>query len=216
MVRVKVCCIADRVEARVAIDRGASAVGLVSAMPTGPGVLDEATIADVAASIPPGVASFLLTSEQRADAIQRQQRRCGTDTVQIVDRLEVGTHADLRAAMPGIRVVQVVHVTGPESLDEARDLAPSVDALLLDSGNPSLAAKELGGTGRVHDWDVSRRIVGSVEVPVFLAGGLRPDNVAAAIAAVRPYGVDVCSGVRSDGRLDPVRLEGFMAAVAAA
>jgi phosphoribosylanthranilate isomerase len=88
-----------------------------------------------------------------------------------------------------------------------------VDALLLDSGNPSLATKELGGTGRAHDWAVSRRIRDAVGVPVYLAGGLNPQNVRKAIAQVQPFGVDVCSGLRTDGRLDAVKLEEFMRAV---
>jgi phosphoribosylanthranilate isomerase len=90
-------------------------------------------------------------------------------------------------------------------------VARYVDALLLDSGNQKLAIKELGGTGRVHDWRISRRIRDAVEVPVFLAGGLNAANVAAAVAAVEPHGVDVCSGVRTDGRLDPAKLRAFVA-----
>jgi phosphoribosylanthranilate isomerase len=95
-------------------------------------------------------------------------------------------------------------------------VAPEVDALLLDSGNQSLPVKELGGTGRTHDWSVSRRIVEAAPVPVYLAGGLTPDNVGEAVRRVRPFGVDVCSGVRSGGRLDEARLAAFAAAVRAA
>ncbi len=89
-------------------------------------------------------------------------------------------------------------------------MAPLVDALLLDSGNPTLRIKVLGGTGRLHNWSVSRTIRDRVNVPVFLAGGLKPNNVRAAIEAVRPFGVDVCSGLRTDGRLDPTLLHDFM------
>lgn len=197
----------------MAIRAGASALGLVSAMPSGPGVITEEAIAAIARGVPPGVASFLLTSLQDAEAIARQHRRLGTTTVQICDRLERGSARDLRQALPGIGLVQVVHVTGPESLEEAVKVAPSVDALLLDSGNPSLAVKELGGTGRRHDWLISRQIREAVPVPVFLAGGLRAENVAEAIAAVEPFGLDLCSSVRTDGRLDPRKLDLFFAAV---
>ena len=195
------------------MDYGASAVGLVSAMPSGPGVVDEAIIAQVARAVPPPVATFLLTSLQDAAAIVRQQQRLRATTLQIVDRLEQGTLADLRAALPGIGLVQVVHVTGPESVDEAQAAAALADALLLDSGNLSLPVKELGGTGRRHDWRLSRRIVDEVRVPVFLAGGLRADNVAQAIDEVGPFGLDVCSGVRTGGALDEAKLTAFMAAV---
>ncbi|HEY6554995.1 MAG TPA: phosphoribosylanthranilate isomerase [Vicinamibacteria bacterium] len=216
MIRIKVCCIASVAEARMAIAYGASALGLVSAMPSGPGVVSDETIAEVARIVPPSVASFLLTSRQDAPGIVEQQRRLRVTTLQLVDRLTVGTHRDLRAALPGIGLVQVVHVTGPESIEEALAVAPEVDALLLDSGNLALPVKELGGTGRRHDWRLSREIRDRAGVPVFLAGGLTPENVAEAIATVGPFGLDLCSGVRTQGALDEGKLERFFAAVAAA
>lgn len=210
--RIKVCCISSVDEARVAIRNGAAALGLVSSMPSGPGVIDEALIAEIAASAPPAVATFLLTSLQDADAIVEQQRRCGTNTVQICDHLVTGSYAGLRRAMPGVKLVQVVHVTGPESVDEARRVAAEVDAILLDSGNQKLAVKELGGTGRTHDWELSRTIVESAGVPVFLAGGLRRENIADAIRQVRPFGVDLCSSLRTDGKLDEAKVAEFFRA----
>ncbi|HEV2235692.1 MAG TPA: phosphoribosylanthranilate isomerase [Ktedonobacterales bacterium] len=214
--RVKVCCISAPAEAALAIAAGVAAVGLVSAMPSGPGVIAEDLIASIAARVPPGVASFLLTSLQDPDAIIAQQRRCGATTLQLVDRLDRSAYPRLRAALPGIGLVQVIHVTGAESLAEAVAVAPLVDALLLDSGNQALPIKELGGTGRVHDWRVSRAIREAVEQPLYLAGGLTPENVAEAIATVAPFGLDVCGGVRVQGKLDADRLARFMAAVRAA
>ncbi|MBX9626981.1 MAG: phosphoribosylanthranilate isomerase [Gemmataceae bacterium] len=211
--RVKVCCMASVEEAAIAVRLGAAAVGLVSAMPSGPGPIPEELIAEIAPTVPPGVATFLLTSRQDVPSIVAQQRRCRANTLQTVDHLVTGTHAELRDALPGIGIVQVVHVTGPEAFDEAVRVAPFVDAILLDSGNQSLAVKELGGTGRRHDWAVSRRIREAVGVPVWLAGGLAAGNVVEAVETVRPFGVDVCSGVRSTGRLDPAKLEAFIRAV---
>jgi phosphoribosylanthranilate isomerase len=182
-------------------------------MPSGPGVVPDDRIAEIARTVPPSVASFLLTSRQDAAGIVEQQRRLRTTTIQIVDRLTVGTHRDLRAALPGIGLVQVIHVTGPASVDEALAVASEVDALLLDSGNPALAVKELGGTGRRHDWRLSREIRERAGVPLFLAGGLRAENVDEAIAEVAPFGLDVCSGVRTDGALDERKLERFFGAV---
>ena len=213
MPRVKICCIASVEEARLAIQSGASAIGLVSEMPSGPGPIPEDLIAQIAATIPPAVGSFLLTCKQDAASIIEQQRRLRTNTIQICDRLESGTHEDLRKALPGISLVQVIHVTGPESVDEAIAVAPAIDAILLDSGNQSLAIKELGGTGRTHDWSLSRKIRESVSVPVFLAGGLRETNVAQAISYVEPFGVDVCSGVRTNGELDELKLRAFFAEI---
>lgn len=215
MPRVKVCCIASVEEAHLAVGTGASAVGLVSAMPSGPGVIDEKRIAEISATVPPGVATFLLTCATDPEEIIAQQRRCRTSTVQLCDRLEPGAHRELREALPGVAIVQVVHVRGPESVDEAVAVAPDVDTLLLDSGRRDLPIRELGGTGRIHDWAVSRRIRDAVAVRVFLAGGLNAGNVGAAIAAVRPYGVDLCTGVRTDGRLDGDKLVAFMRAVRA-
>lgn len=214
--RIKVCCIASVAEARTAIDAGADAVGLVSAMPSGPGPIEEALIAEITATVPPPVASFLLTSQQRADPIVLQQRRCRANTLQLVDAVPHDDLRRLREALPGVALVQVIHVQDESSVDEAVDVAPLVDAILLDSGRPGLAVKELGGTGRTHDWTLSARIRERVGVPLFLAGGLGADNVGAAIRAVRPFGVDVCSRVRTDGRLDAAKLAAFVAAVAAA
>lgn len=212
-IRVKICCIASLEEARLAIAEGADALGLVGAMPSGPGPIDDALIGEIAAAVPPPVATFLLTSETEADAIIAHARRCRPSTLQLVDRLEPGAYGRIRAALPTVKLVQVVHVTGPEVIEDAKATAAFVDALLLDSGQPRAAVRVMGGTGQPHDWDVSRRIVDGSPRPVFLAGGLRADNVAQAIARVRPFGLDLCTGVRTDWRLDRDKLRAFMDAV---
>ena len=216
MIRVKICCIGSVEEARLAIQEGASAVGLVSAMPSGPGVIAEETIREITATIPPAVGSFLLTSQTAPANIIAQQRRCRPNTLQLCDRLTAAAHSALREALPGVSLVQVVHVTDETAVDEALELGPRVDALLLDSGRPNAVIKELGGTGRTHNWALSRQIVRLSAVPVFLAGGLCAANVGEAIRAVRPFGVDLCTGVRTNGLLDPQKLRRFMAAVKAA
>ena len=198
----------------MAIEAGASALGLVSEMPSGPGVISDELAAEIAAAVPPGVDAFLLTAHREVDALVEQNRRVKARALQLVDALPDGAHAELRRALPGVKLVQVIHVTGPSSLDEAVAVAGAVDAILLDSGNPSLEVKELGGTGRRHDWEISRRIREAVDVPLYLAGGLNPDNAHEAIETVRPFGLDVCSGLRPgpDFALDPERLERFVAA----
>lgn len=209
MIEIKICCISSHDEARMALDAGANILGLVSAMPSGPGVIDESLIASIAASV--DAQTFLLTSLCDPDAIVEQHRRCGTTGIQLCDALPDGAFATLRQT--GARLVQVIHVSGEASYDEAMGAARQADALLLDSGNPSLRVKELGGTGRVHDWTISRRICADAGVPVFLAGGLNPDNVAEALDRVGASGVDICSGVRTDGKLDREKLTRFIAAV---
>ena len=210
---VKVCCIASIDEARLAITAGASAIGLVSAMPSGPGPISEELIARIAARVPAPTETFLLTALRDAEAIAEQHRRCGTTALQLVDYVPEPELKRLRKLVPGVRLVQVIHVVGPESVDEAGAAAALVDTLLLDSGNPRLAVKELGGTGRVHDWTHSRRICETADVPVLLAGGLNPGNARAAMERVRPAGLDVCSGLRSDGRLDAAKLRDFFRAI---
>jgi phosphoribosylanthranilate isomerase len=215
--RLKVCCIGSVEEAGLAIDLGASALGLVSEMPSGPGVVDEETITRIAATVPPGVATFLLTSKTAVADIVDQHRRCRTTTIQVVDRLTDGNLADLKDALPGIGVVQVVHVVDADAVGEAVAAAAHADAILLDSGRPGAAVKELGGTGRVHDWDISLKIREAIApTPLYLAGGLRPANVAEAITSVRPFGLDVCSGVRTDGHLDAALLGELVKAMTSA
>lgn len=207
--KVKVCCIANPQEAADAISFGASAIGLVAEMPSGPGPISDDEIFAIARTVPPPIATFLLTNQQTAKGIVAHHHRTKTNTIQIVDELIGRDYAVIRGELPHVKLVQVIHVTGEESVDEAAELAEHVDAILLDSGNPTLAVKELGGTGRRHDWRLSRTIVETCGKPVFLAGGLNSANVREAMEKVQPFGLDVCSGVRTDGKLDLRKLEAF-------
>lgn len=211
--RIKICCISSANEAAMAIAHGADALGLVGKMPNGPGPIPDWLIAEIVKGIHPPVASFLLTSEQSSQGIIYHVKKADTNTVQIVDELKEGTYSDIRTALPHLKIVQVIHVAGEESIEEAIKLSVEVDALLLDSGNPKAAIKTLGGTGNIHNWQISRELVRSVKVPIFLAGGLHSGNVQQAIETVLPFGVDVCSGVRTEGKLDPYKLEAFIKAV---
>jgi phosphoribosylanthranilate isomerase len=211
--RVKICCIASEAEAALAVACGASAIGLVSRMPSGPGPIPDSLIRDIAETVPPGVPTFLLTCETTAEPIISQQRYCRTNTLQLVDAVAEGVYDTLRDALPGISLVQVIHVRDEDAIREAAEVSAKVDAILLDSGQPTLAIKQLGGTGRTHNWEISRRLRDAVDVPVFLAGGLNPENVGRAIAQVAPFGVDVCSGLRTNGRLDETKLIQFMTVV---
>ena len=212
--RVKICCIRGVDEAVLAIRYGASALGLVADMPSGPGVIPKELISEIASAVPPYVTSVLLTSRKSVGEIVEQHQRCGTNAIQMVDRLEIGSYSELRELLLGIDVIQVIHVVGEESIDEAVKIAPQVDAILLDSGNPNLEIKELGGTGRTHDWDLSKKIRDSTGKPVILAGGLNAENVVDAIREVEPYAVDVCNGVRTDNTLDETKLSLFTDRVA--
>ncbi len=208
---VKICCISSQEEADLAIQAGAHILGLVSSMPSGPGVIDEALIASIADATPPHIKTFLLTAHTEAKLIVAQHARCQTTSLQLVDRVAHAELVKLRALLPTIELIQVIHVSGEESIAEAVSVAPLVDAILLDSGNQTLAVKELGGTGRTHDWRISRQIRNEVSCPVYLAGGLNPGNVTNAIEAVEPHGIDICSGVRTDGTLDAGKVEKLIA-----
>jgi phosphoribosylanthranilate isomerase len=214
--KVKICCIKSKEEAQLALRFGASALGFVSAMPSGPGPISEDEIAAIIPFIPLEIPTFLLTCAREAATIIRQQKKTKANTLQLVDSVPISAYSELRSALPGTSIVQVVHITGPGSVESAKAVAAFVDAILLDSGNPNLPVKELGGTGRVHDWTLSKIVREQVTVPVYLAGGLRAENVAEAIRTVRPYAVDICSGVRTGGNLDQAKLSAFFSQVSTA
>jgi len=209
--RVKICCMASPAEARIAATAGADLIGLVGPMPSGAGIITPAECREIADGAPAKVTPVLLTSSQTAAEIARDVSACAVRTVQIVRHVEPGVHDALADRLPGVRRFQVVHVEGSSALELIATYGARTDAFLLDSGRPGEA--ELGGTGRTHDWEVSAAFVRASPVPVFLAGGLTPGNVGEAIARVRPHGVDICSGVRTDDRLDPEKLRAFMAAI---
>ena len=212
--RVKICCISSLDEGRLAVQAGADALGLVGKMPSGPGIVPDHLAAQIVRATPPPVATFMLTSEIDSQSIIAHQQRVGANTIQLVDAVPMGTYAQIRAALPAVNVVQVLHVIDERTLDEAHQaISDGADALLLDSGNPTLAVKELGGTGRLHNWQISRKIVEQSSVPVFLAGGLNAENVRRAMETVQPYGLDICSGVRTNGELDARKLDAFMRAI---
>ena len=196
----------------MAVDCGAAVIGLVGPMPSGPGVIDSHLARQIAQTVPTPIDTYLLTSSTSAADIVAHYREVKTTAIQIVDELQQDVYSLLREKLPFVKLVQVIHVRSNDSIEKAVAISPHVDAILLDSGNPSLPTKELGGTGRIHNWAISSKIREQVQKPVWLAGGLTVDNVQEAIAMVQPYGVDVCSGVRTQGRLDAQKLKDFIAA----
>jgi len=208
--RIKICCIQNIEEALIAIESGADAIGLVARMPSGPGPISDEQIRKISLSVPPLIGTFLLTCETSAVEIIKHHHRTYTNTIQIVDLLSDGTYGQIREALPSVKIVQVIHVIDSGSVDLALQISESVDALLLDSGNPGLKIKELGGTGRVHNWDLSKKIRENSKCPVILAGGLNPSNIRQAIDHVKPFAVDICNGVRTNGQLDKETLMDFV------
>lgn len=204
--KTKICCILDAAEARIAAHEGADWYGLVGPMPSGPGVLSLDEAKGIATSPRFSARPILLTSAETADLILAEANFVGVDAVQVVRHIPPEEAAGLKAS--DLYYVQVIHVAGPEALALIDVYAPYCDAFLLDSGQPSRDA--FGGTGQTHDWDVSAEFVRRADRPVYLAGGLNAGNVGRAIRTVRPHGVDICSGVRRDRKLEPALLSAFM------
>lgn len=202
----------------MAIAAGAFAVGLVGEMPNGPGPIADEAISEIAAHVSARhgdrIWTTLLTSRTDGEAIANHIADTGVNSVQIVDDPAPGAYRVIRLAHSKIRILQVIHVEDAGAIEIARRAAEDADVILLDSGKPSRPERTLGGTGDIHDWSISKQIVDAVNKPVFLAGGLNPENVGAAILAVRPYGVDICSGLRDKSRgyvLDQAKLNDFAA-----
>ena len=212
-VKIKICCIESLDEARLAIDAGADVLGLVGDMPSGPGVISDQDIKEIASKVSPPVSTFTLTSETTAERIKAHIDFTQTTAVQIVSHIDPHESKKLAEILPNVTRVQVIHVEGESAINLIGVYSDYVDYFLLDSGRPNADIAELGGTGRTHNWDISRKFVEMSPVPVFLAGGLNSENVRDAIQCVNPYGVDLCSGVRTNGKLDPEKLRLFMKAV---
>lgn len=207
---VKICCICSIEEAQLAINAGASAIGLVGPMPSGPGIISNEMIGKIAQTVAQQpVETFLLTSETTVEGIYNHYQKAKTTTIQLVDKIEENGHARLKELLPNVKLIQVLHVSDEKTIDAAERLMHEVDALLLDSGNPNLKIKTLGGTGNTHNWEISKSIVTMSKIPVWLAGGLNPENIQKAIEIVQPYGVDLCSGVRTNGNLNGNKLLSF-------
>ena len=212
-VQVKICCIQSPEEAETAVSFGAAAVGMVSEMPAGPGELPEAAIREIVDSVPSAVGTFLLTAATDADRLIEKAQTCGVNTLQLWDSLAPLDYLRLRAALPGVSIVQAIHIIDGSAVDEATVAARLADALVLDSSNPKVPFRWESQSGRTHDWEISREITDTVDCPVLLAGGLDPDNIEYAVRTVRPYGVDVCSGVRTADALDRRKVASFFEAL---
>jgi len=206
-VKVKICCISSIEEAKLAIAHGAAAIGLVGRMPSGPGIITDELIHSIAKTVLSPIDTFLLTSETTAEAIIAHHNKVNTTTIQMVDALTGREYHKIREAIPHVKLVQVIHVLDEKAVQEAIEISEFVDAILLDSGNPNLSTKVLGGTGKTHNWDISKKIRENISIPTYLAGGINKDNVRKAIEHVEPFGIDLCSSVRTNGQLDERKLE---------
>ena len=196
-----------------AIEAGVDAVGFVCAEPASIRTIKKIDAASIAATIPPPINSFVLNSETTASEIAEVVRLVKAHTVQVVSDIGPNESEELARLIPSTHRVQVIHIQSKGDLQLIDRYAPFVHAFLLNSGKSTGDGPISGGTGRVHDWSLSAQFVQQSPLPVFLAGGLSAENVGRAIRTVRPFGVDLCSGARSKGRLDPDKLTAFVQAV---
>lgn len=192
----------------MALENGADFIGLVGPMPSGPGILSLDEISQIVRAIPAEATTVLLTSSSDVSAIIADYNQVKTKAIQLVRELSVSELTAVRTALPDVMLLAVVHVENASAIERAKSYEDSADYILLDSGKPT--AGILGGTGNTHDWSVSKRIVEEVKIPVLLAGGLNAENVKDALEGVNPHGVDLCSGVRTNGHLDPEKLRDFV------
>ena len=210
--RVKLCGIRSRSDLAVALSAGADALGfIVGARHRTEDELTPAAAAELVALLPPFVDSVMVTHLQQASPILELIRQVGATTLQLQDGIAPQELQAIRTAQPGVKLIQAIHVGDGNAANQAMAAAiaaePLVDALLLDSRT----ADRIGGTGQTHDWSVSRRIVERIGKPVILAGGLRPENLRAALETVGPAAVDVNSGLEdATGAKDPQRAEAFV------
>lgn len=210
MTRVKVC--GNRSPADLRAARSADALGFVVASPGSRRSLAPSRAARLVARVPPFVQSVLVTRETRPRRLAALARAVPADAVQ-VHGLEGPREARAVRRAVGKRLILAVGV-GPRDGGAARalaeELAPHADAVLLDSRG---RGGETGGTGLVHDWRASARIARALPGPAILAGGLTPGNVAQAVRLVRPWAVDVSSGVEGPGGKSRAKVEAFLRAV---
>lgn len=206
-------------EAEAVVALGVDHVGLTPAHRGLPGEISFSTAREIAQAVRGRATVVALSVEEKISDIAEMVRAVQPDILHLCAPTGAVTPADveqLRALVPGTPIMQAIAVTGPEALDEALSYVPVVEYLLLDSVDPTIPG--VGAAGTTHDWGVSAAIVEASTVPVILAGGLAPENVAAAIEAVRPWGVDSLTHTNAprDGggfRKDLGAVERFVTAV---
>jgi phosphoribosylanthranilate isomerase len=209
-VRVQIAGVSSLEEALAAERAGADALGFTVRLPNGVhDGLTEVLARDIIAQLPPFITSVAITYVSTVRAAVDLCRNLGVTALQLHGEFPMGELRLVRAALPHLKIIRAVHVTGPEALAAARALERHVDALILDTYDPVTGRH--GATGKTHDWSISRELVASVRVPVILAGGLTPENVVDAVRTVAPWGVDVHTGVENaDGTRNLAKIHSFV------
>lgn len=201
MSRVKICGITHTDDLDVVVSAGADAIGLIVDVPVEtPREITPTDAVELARATPPFVTTVLVTMPETPESTVELAERIQPDVLQVHGDLTPGDLAYLSAKVSG----DVIKAVSPGDAERYDTVA---DALLVDS----LEASGAGGTGEPHDWSRTRTLVEELSSPVVLAGGLTPENVSEAIETVRPFAVDVASGVEArPGRKDPEAVASFV------
>jgi len=204
--RIKVCGIMNQMELSQAVSAGVDAVGFVVEIENSRHRLSADEAALLIKKVPVFTKSVAVIAPNDANEAVELAGRTGADILQVHGSLSPADMLELKGRVHQKLVAAVA--AGTES-KAVQSFAKSADAILLDT----LAGGKLGGTGAVHDWNHSAEITKSlnaISIPVILAGGLKPENVAAAIRTVKPYAVDVSSGTETAGKKDPEKILSFV------
>jgi len=208
---VKICGIRRQEDALIATELGADAIGLLVGQKHNSPDFVSATVArDIFRALPPSVDAVLVTHVEDVDELERLLQESEITTIQLHSEIAPSSVERLRHRLPHLKIFKSVNIISADSVAYPEAFKKLVDGFVLDSIN--LATSQVGGTGKTHDWSVSRQIVMRYpEVPIILAGGLNSENVRSAIERVRPFGVDVNSGTKAaDGFKDPRKIEAFI------
>lgn len=209
---IQIAGVCDAAEARLLVDAGVRWLGFPLRLTVNKEDLTEAEAASVIRGLPAGIHGVVITYLDRADDVVEFCRELGARVVQLHGEIATVELERIRRLDPGLSVFKSLVVRDGNEEDLRRlvaETAPFVEAYITDTFNP--ATGQEGATGLVHDWSISRRLVEESPKPVILAGGLTPDNVADAIRAVRPAGVDSHTGVEDPGgRKSPDKVRRFV------
>ncbi|CAM2066132.1 N-(5'-phosphoribosyl)anthranilate isomerase [Sulfidibacter corallicola] len=215
---IQIAGVIDRVEAQMLGEEGVHFLGFPLRLAVHKEDLSEEEAADIIRNLPPEHRGVVITYLTDPLEISSFLKKMGTRSVQLHAPMAPAALRELRRLRPDLWIIKSLIVRGDDEarLDrEATDLGEWVDAFITDTYDPATGAT--GATGKTHDWSISEALVSRSPRPVILAGGLNPANVAEAIAAVRPAGVDVHTGVEGcDGRKDRLAVRAFVEATRSA
>lgn len=208
--RVKICGIKNVEDALKSVEYGADAIGvLVGQEHNSKDFISIKTAKKIIESLPPLVSSVLVTHINNSEEISHMIKTIGVTTVQLHSDIDIQGIEKIKFNCPNVKIIKLVHVIDEKSMQQVDFFANSSDAILLDTINN--VTDQVGGTGKTHNWEIDRKIVEHTNAKIIIAGGLNPNNIKEAIHKIKPYGVDVNTGVQNkNGLKDYEKLKEFI------